>query len=241
MAQGRASVLTREEWTRVLGAAFLVGIVVVGVRSIPGTGMERLDVFAGFVLTLLPIALLIWWVASGPGKAWELGVMTAVALVVGSALSWAGWPSLALPFKAIAGAAAGTLLGRQFAEGWWLALVAVVAVVVDVWSVFAGPTKMVVEEAPVLLDYLLLHFPILGGGPMGSGLGLSDVIFVGLFTSGALVTGLRLHGTFLALCLGLVATMALALSLPVALPALPLLGLTFLLANADRLLSRKAG
>lgn len=223
-------------WGRVGGAAFLLVLVAAGVRLLPGTGLERLDIGAGFLLTLSPVALLIWWVVAGGGMGWELGMLTGGALVAGFVLSWSGWLGPALPCKVAAGAAAGTLLGRQMIRAWWLVAVAAVAVAVDAWSVFRGPTRMIVEEAPQVLDYLLLHFPVLGGGPLGSGLGLSDVAFTGLFTAGAFVTGLRPRGTFLALCLSLVVTMVLALALRMPLPALPLLSVAFLVVNAGPLL-----
>jgi hypothetical protein len=161
-----------------------------------------------------------------------LGVLMVGAVGASVVLSWAGWFTVAVPFKVILASAAGVLLGRQVAEGWWLAAIAVFAVIADTWSVFAGPTKVVVERAPQALDYLLVHFPILGQGGPGMGLGISDFIFLALFTAGAIGAGLRSTAGFVAMAASFPLTVAVALIWKPALPALPFLAIAFLAANA---------
>jgi hypothetical protein len=176
---------------------------------------------------------LAWTVVRARLSTTMLWILFLAGTSVGFLLSFAGAPSLAAPFKVVAAVAAGRLLGRQMVEGWWLALVALVALAADAWSVFAGPTKVIVERAPGVLSYLLISFPALGGTSGGFGLGMSDLFFLGLFLTGAVHTGLRPRATLFAAAAALLATVVVALLLDRALPALPLVSLSFLAANGD--------
>lgn len=189
----------------------------------------------GFVVCLAPVFLLAWAMVRASLRDRVLWVLVAGGAALGFLMSWAGWVAPAVPFKVVAAVAAGRLLGRQMAEGWWLALVALVALAADVWSVFAGPTRVIVEKAPGVLDYLLIHFPALGNSSGGLGLGMSDLFFVGLFLTGTQITGLRARATFWAMAAAFVATVVLALLTDRPLPALPFLSLAVLAVNADRL------
>ena len=138
-----------------------------------------------------------------------------------------------MPFKVTAAVLLGTLLGRVMEAPSWLLLAAVVAFLADLWSVFVGPTKVVVEKAPVVLDYALVHFPMLGSTEPGAGLGMTDLLFVAVFVAGSRRVGLRPLASFLAMLGSFVLTLLLTITLDRALPALPLLALAFLAANAD--------
>lgn len=218
-------------WAVVTPALFL------SIPRIPGPGPIELDAFLGFGLGLLPVVLLAWVVARGRMSTRLAGVLTAAGAAGAAALSASGMLLLAVPFKVVFASGAGRLLGRQVGEPLWLATVAGVAVVADIWSVFAGPTRAVVERAPVFLDYLLVHFPLLGRPGTGMGLGMSDVIFLALFAAGSARAGLRSVGGFVVMTCSLLVTVALALLWKPALPALPLLSLAFLVANADLLVA----
>lgn len=199
----------------------------------PAPGPVEFDAFLGFTLGLLPVLMMTWVAARAGIRGRVAGALLAGAAVGAVALSAAGWLVPAVPFKVVFAAGAGRLLGRQIDEPLALGLVAVVAVVADVWSVFAGPTKAVVERAPGLLDYLLVHFPLLGRDGTGMGLGLSDVVFLALFAAGSAGAGLRPRAGFAAMAGSLLVTVAVALAWRPALPALPFLGLAFLAVNAD--------
>jgi hypothetical protein len=204
------------------------------VRALPHTPWVKVDALLGFIVCLLPVAWLCWSVVGAP---WRTGVLLAIFLggtAIGFLLSWEGLGAIAVPFKVAAAVSAGRLVGRQMTEAWWLAAVAALALVADSWSVFAGPTRVIVEKAPGVLTYLLVPFAAFGGGP-GLGLGMSDFFFFGLFLAGAIHTGLRVRATFGALLAGLLGSVLLALTLGRALPALPLMSLAFVLVNADRL------
>jgi hypothetical protein len=212
-------------------------LVLLLVPRLPNTGTLELDAFLGFILGLLPMLAISWTMARSGVRSLLLAGLILGGLVVSGLLSWAGSFTLAVPFKVVFATGAGILLGRQVAEAWWLAAIAVIAIVADTWSVFAGPTKVVVERAPGALDYLLVHFPIVGAQGPGMGLGISDFIFLSLFTVGALGAGLRSSASFVAMGASLPVTVAVALLWKPALPALPFLALAFLAVNAGAFIS----
>ena len=216
------------------GVALLVAIGLL-IRALPTSGSPDADALIGFAICLPLVAWLAWGIVTAPVEGWVLWALLLAGAAVGFPLSWAGLPLVAAPFKVVAGVAAGRLLGRQMAEGWWLALVALVALAADTWSVFAGPTKMIVEHAPGALSYLLISFPALGRTSGGFGLGMSDLFFMGLFVAGSLNTGLRARGTLFAGAGSLLLTVLAALLVRSPLPALPLLSLSFLVMNGDLL------
>jgi hypothetical protein len=201
---------------------------------LPSLGKEQVDAVAGFALCLLPAALPVWLIATRPfgGEALALGLAVGVLVAVGFSLP--GLQTPAAPFKVLAGATAGTLLGRQFLYRRWLLVGAVVALVVDLYSVFRGPTRLVVEHAPRTLDFLLVQFPSLGSDRAGFGLGVSDFLFLALFVAGSRRCGLHARASLAAMLAGVLATVVAAAILDRALPALPLLCLAFILVNADR-------
>ena len=220
-----------------MAGAALAPLLALLLRVLPSTPWARVDALVGFVVCLAPVFLILWSLVKAPFSQRLLWVLVLAGAAIGFLLSWAGWVIPAVPFKVVAAVAAGRLLGRQMAEGWWLALVALVALLADSWSVFAGPTRLIVERAPGVLDYLLIYFPALGNSSGGLGLGMSDLFFAGLFLTGSRISGLRVRATFWAMAAAFVATVALALLTARPLPALPFLSLALLAANADRLWS----
>lgn len=117
----------------------------------------------------------------------------------------------------------------------WVLLVALLIVPVDTYSVFQGPTKVIVEEQPEIFDALSVAFP-LPGEHNSAQLGLPDVLFFALFLAAAVRFGLRPGLTWVAMALSFGATLAIAVEADVAgLPALPLLSAAFVLVNADRI------
>jgi hypothetical protein len=217
-----------------VGAGLLLALGVL-VRVLPSTGSSGADALVGLAVCLVPMSWVSWEVVRAPVRPSVLWMLFLGGAALGFLCSFAGWALVAAPFKVVAAVAAGRLLGRQMVESWWLALVALVALLADVWSVFAGPTRVIVERAPGVLDYLLVNFPALGGTSGGFGLGMSDLFFLGLFLTGCARTGLRPRATLFAAGAALLVTVLLAFLLERALPALPLLSLAFLAVNGDLL------
>jgi hypothetical protein len=116
-------------------------------------------------------------------------------------------------------------------------LISVLIILVDIYSVFFGPTKKMVESSSPLIEYLTISMPVFGVDAI-SRLGASDIIFFSLFIATTLVYGLRRTLTAIAMTLSIVATMVIGVTLDYGVPALPLLSVAFLLANADLLYRR---
>ena len=117
----------------------------------------------------------------------------------------------------------------------WVLLVAVLIIPVDIFSVARGPTKEIVENQPQVFNALSISFP-LPGEHNSAQLGLPDVLFFSLFLGAADRFGLRIGLTWILMTLSFGATLALAVGFDISgLPALPLLSVAFVLANADHL------
>jgi hypothetical protein len=136
-------------------------------------------------------------------------------------------------------------IGAVVAVGWWflaffealswVLLIAVLIVPVDIFSVARGPTKEIVENQPQVFNALSISFP-LPGEHNSAQLGLPDVLFFSLFLGAADRFGLRVKLTWLLMTLSFGATLALAVAFDISgLPALPLLSVAFVTANADHL------
>jgi hypothetical protein len=119
----------------------------------------------------------------------------------------------------------------------WVVLVAAVIPAVDAFSVWRGPTREIVTEQRDVFNTLSFSFPVPDSGSFG--LGLPDLLFFTVFLGAAARWALRVGWTWLALTASFGITMAFAVWVDPfglgGLPALPLLSLGFLAANADLL------
>jgi hypothetical protein len=135
------------------------------------------------------------------------------------------------------GAAAGTAFVRAIERPWWLLPICVLVPLADAWSVFSsrGVTHAVVERAqeePRWLDWPTIATPIAGVPYEAFGrLGIVDVLFLALFLGAAIRWSLGIRRAAPAVALGLLATSVIVVEgVDVAIPALPLLCIAFLLA-----------
>ena len=143
--------------------------------------------------------------------------------------------ALANLFRILAAACVGISLARYVSSVGVVLLIAAVATASDLFSVFAGPTKTLVEEDSPILDLLLLVFPTFGS-PLGFGLGVSDFIFLALFSAASRFLNLRYITTLLGLCFATLLAVTAGLLLERPLPALPFIAIAFVLANLDLIL-----
>jgi hypothetical protein len=186
-------------------------------------------------LVLMPATFLLVWLAlplrsSGMGP---LGLAALGLVVLAVLLEQLDLDVAANFVKLAAAAAVGWWFLKFFEALSWVLLVALLIVPVDAFSVARGPTKEIVENQPEVFDALSVAFPLPGQNTSAQ-LGLPDVLFFSLFLGAAAHFGLRVGWTWLAMTLSFGTTLALAVGFDVAgLPALPLLSLAFVLANAD--------
>ncbi len=187
-------------------------------------------------LVLIPAFFLLTWLAlplQQAASTWALGG-AAFTLVLLAVLFDLADLDIAANFAKFA---AVTALGWWFLEFFesvsWVLLVAILIIPVDTYSVFQGPTKVIVEEQPQVFDALSIAFPI-PGEHNSAQLGLPDVLFFALFLGAAVRFRLRPWLTWALMALSFAATLALAVAFEInGLPALPLLSAAFLLANGD--------
>jgi hypothetical protein len=139
-------------------------------------------------------------------------------------------------FRILAAASLGVSLARYVNSVGVAVLIVTVAIASDLVSVFAGPTKTLVEEDSPALDVLLLVFPTFGS-VLGFGLGVSDFIFLALLAAASHFLNLRYFATLLCVCSGAFLALSAGLLLERPLPALPFIAIAFVLANADLILA----
>ncbi|HET9214919.1 MAG TPA: metallophosphoesterase family protein [Gaiellaceae bacterium] len=195
-------------------------------------------------LVLMPALFALTWLALPFRRAVPQGVLGG-AIVALAALavvfSLAGLDVAANFAKFAAVTAAGWWFLAFFEAVSWVLLVALLIVPVDIYSVFRGPTKVIVEQQPEVFNALSIAFP-LPGEHNSAQLGLPDVLFFALFLGAAVRFGLRPGATWVLMTLSFGLTLALAVVFEIGgLPALPLLSAAFVLANADLLWRRVRG
>jgi hypothetical protein len=161
------------------------------------------------------------------------GLVAAGAAALLSAADLTAEASLA---KILAVTALGFAGARIIGSLLEAALLAVVILVVDIYSVAAGPTHVIVEEHPDVLDAFTIAAPAPGG--QTAQLGVSDVLFLAIFTALALRFAPRPRLAIALMVGSFGASYAIAVALDRATPALPLLSIAFLIGVAGPLRDR---
>jgi hypothetical protein len=125
---------------------------------------------------------------------------------------------LATPLKALAALAAGWLLAKLVSTPRQLVALALLAAVVDVASVAAGPSRSIAQDGSGAFERVALHLPPWDAQAL---MGPVDAVFLGLFVAGAARVGLRAGATAVAVVTGLVIGVGVALGTGEGLPAIP--------------------
>jgi hypothetical protein len=193
---------------------------------------------AFIALVLIPLSFAMVWILLPLRTARGLLPAALSLAVLTYALHVAGWhtPENIVKFCAV------TLVGfwflGYFETAAWVVLVALIIPWVDAYSVWKGPTKVIVTHHAHVFTALSYAFPI-PGEHTAANLGLPDLLFFSLFLAASARFALRPGWTWLALTASFGATIAIAVWAGLGgLPALPLLSLAFLLPNADLLWAR---
>jgi hypothetical protein len=213
----------------------------------------RIVWIAAYALALTPVVLLLHGslLAASRYATSRLLVLGAAAAIFGVLFALLARPenledgsgvlfslalSLANLFRILAAACVGVSLARHVGSVGVILLIVVVATASDIFSVFAGPTRTLVEEDSPALDLLLLIFPTFGSA-LGFALGASDFIFLALFTAASRFLNLRYRATLLCTCFSVFFAVVFGLLLERPLPALPFIAIAFVLVNADLILA----
>jgi hypothetical protein len=184
---------------------------------------------------LIPTCFALVWLVLPCRRARGLVAVGVGFAVLAWAFHVAGW-NTAENFSKLFGV---TALAFAFLEAFetlsWVVLVSLIIPWVDAYSVWRGPTKVIVTKHQHVFTDFSFAFP-LPGERTGANLGLPDLLFFGLFLAAASRFRLRVGLTWVLMTLSFGATLALAVWRDLGgLPALPLLSLGFLLANGDRI------
>jgi hypothetical protein len=141
---------------------------------------------------------------------------------------------LANAAKIVGAAAIGIWIAQEIERPSWVVAVAVLSAAVDMVSVAVGPTRLILDHGPMVIGYFTVTMPWFGytWSEAHSAIGLSDIIFLGLYLGAARRFGLRERASAVAMVASFLVTLALAIWWK-ALPALPLLSVAFLGVNAD--------
>ena len=177
--------------------------------------------------------LLVYWALPLWERRW-MWVATAVFALLALVFSLLGWGLPANFAKLFAAVCAGWAFLRLFEALSWVVLVALVIPLVDIVSVWRGPTHTITQHHFEVYTSVAIAFL----APAGSTayLGPPDVLFYALFLAAAARWNLRVLATWVA-CTGIYGlTIVTANVADVGgLPALPFLSFGFLLANGDLL------
>jgi hypothetical protein len=184
-------------------------------------------------LVLIPACFALVWLVL---PLWAGRGLLAVGLALG-VLAWAfhvaGWNTAENFSKLFGVTAVGFAFLAYFETLSWVVLVSLIIPWVDAYSVWRGPTKVIVTKHEHVFTNFSFAFPI-PGEKTAANLGLPDLMFFALFLATAARFRLRRGWTWLLMTLSFGATLALAVWRDLGgLPALPLLALGFLLANGD--------
>ena len=209
-----------------------------------------------YALVLVPIVPLLHgiFVAAGGYVTSQLLALGAVSGALGLSSAFLASPEdlesssgiivlLALSFadlsRILAAACVGIALARYITSVGVVLIIVLAAIASDLFSVFAGPTRALVQEDSPVLDALLLVFPTFGSA-LGFGLGVSDFIFLALFTAASRFLDLRYAATLLGICFAVFLAVTTGLLLQRPLPALPFIAIAFVLVNADLIVASLA-
>lgn len=216
-----------------LAAAALVGLVAGGVLDPASDPRIILSFALGLIATCALASSMTFLIALGH----RLLIISLSAALVATGSILLGLTPLEGLGKIIFAATAGLWIALMLTSISQVLLISALVILVDFYSVFFGPTKKMVESGGPWIGYLTINLPVFGADAV-SRLGISDIIFFALFLGCTLIFRLRRLLSALAMTTSFVATMVVGVSLDLGVPALPLLSVFFVLANADLLYLR---
>lgn len=193
---------------------------------------------AFIALVLIPSCFALVWLVlplyTAPGLLPAALAFGVLALL----FHYAGWNTPENFSKLFGVIAVGFWFLRYFETLNWVVLVALIIPWVDAYSVWRGPTKVIVNNHREVFTNFSFAFAI-PGETAAANLGLPDLLFFALFLAASVRWVLRPRLTWLLLELSFGATLALAVWRKLGgLPALPLLAAAFLIANGDLIWTR---
>jgi hypothetical protein len=233
---GGASALLSRRWGAFAALAAALGVYY-GISSSLWDASLWWDVsFLAFAL--MPAVFgLVWLVLPAFGQRW-LPRAAAALIVLAVATTAAGAAGVA-DFAKLAAATAVAFVLLDFLDDLPLTvLIAAIIPWVDAWSVWRGPTHVIVSHRRHIFTTFSFAFPI-PGEHSSANLGLPDLLFFAFFLAACARFRLRAGPAWTAMTASLGATLAIAVWLDLGgMPALPGISIAFLGANGDLLWRR---
>jgi hypothetical protein len=227
-----ASVLSRR---RV--AAFVVVGACVGAWFLVAPHLPRIGVWPSVVLVafaIIPGTLLLVWIALPLWNRRWLAVAVLALIGIAIVCSFADWGLAGNFAKFWAAVFAGWAFLVLFEQLSWVVIVACIIPLVDIISVWRGPTHTITQHHFEVYTAVAIAFLVPGGG--AAYLGPPDILFYALFLAAAARWHLRVGWTWFAMTGMYALTVIVATATEVGgLPALPFLSAGFIAANADLL------
>jgi len=216
-------------------AAFAVAAAVVVTWFIVAPHLAHLRLWPTILILsilVMPGTLLLALIALPLWRRRRLFPAAIVLGLVAFGCAEAGWGLAGNFAKLWAAILAGWAFIRLFEELSWVVLVAVVIPLVDIISVYHGPTKAITSHHFEVYTAVAIAFVAPGGA--AAYLGPPDVLFFALFLAAAERFGLRVAWTWVSMASMYGVTVIIATAADVrGLPALPFLSVGFLAPNAD--------
>jgi hypothetical protein len=234
---GTTALLNRGETLRGAGFLLLLGALAGYYTVAPSLWNATTWWDVAFIAAVLFPAVfgLVWFVLPlRRARELQLFVVGVAAAAIAAVLQATDQIAFASFFKLAAATALAFWFLRYFESVVWVALVAVLIPLVDIYSVFWGPTSHLIKHPGGVSAFsFAFRFP---GEHNYATLGVPDLLFFALFLAAAARFGLRVAATWAGMIVFLGATIVITVWRDVAgLPALPALSLGFLGANADRI------
>lgn len=136
-------------------------------------------------------------------------------------------------FKVLGATFVGAAIAHNVERLWWSLLLAVVVGATDIWSVFSphGVTYQLTRSESPLVSLLSVMQPSVGTWRHEAFIGMTDMVFLSMFTMIAFLWGLDMRRNAIALTLSVVGTTVVGLAGVQFVPALPLMSLSFVVAH----------
>jgi hypothetical protein len=195
------------------------------------TGIVASALIAAPLMALIVVGL---WPLRGLGH--RLLIVAAAGFAAAALSTHFGWVPVSNLAKILVACSLGFWLAQQIEALWWYVPVAGVSAGVDLFSVFAGPTKVLLARGPAVVGYFTVAMTWFGYSwrQAYTALGTSDLIFFSLYYAAVERFALRRVLTLVSMTASFVITIVIGFRFS-ALPALPLLAVGFVAPNADLL------
>jgi hypothetical protein len=221
-------------------AAFAAVGAIVGTWYVVAPHLDRVGLWPAITIVcafVMPAVLLLVLIALPLWPSRWLAPAVVVLALIALGCSLADWGLAANFAKLWAAVFAGWAFLTLFEQLSWVVLVAAVVPLVDIISVWRGPTHQITTHHFEVYTAVAIAFLVPGGG--AAYLGPPDVLFFALFLGAAARWNLRVTWTWVSMVAVYILTIVLATAADVGgLPALPFLSLGFVAANADLLWRR---